>query len=463
MRPGDRQKRLRSLGNRLSRWQKIVLSLFLTVFFFYITSPYDSRLRSFFRFQKSSFTDFYQSRFPTDSWLFRKQRYPIDLDKDVGVIIKTGYGTKSRIGLSLQALSNETFFPDILVVQDFPVLPEQRHYNLTNGKAVDVVDILGWNLERGALKGREHLERIHKYTNLADAVEAEEWVLSEGLGRHIGWELDAMKFMPALEYAWRTMPKKKWYVMLDDDTYIIKGSLELLVGHLNYGQPQYLGNPVGDYKGRFSHGGSSVILSGATLRNLFEWHPEVAVEANLESPSAVWGDKLLSTTLMKIGIYLDESYRRAFNGEAPWMTRMWMDRMCLPLMGFHGLGHVEAMEQVGETFGKVRGPVSWRTLAKIYGAPEYSTFLDVPIRENMDYVGRTDEHSTTVRDVSTVEECFEICNRNSPSCLAWTFDPRIKECIYAPWAILGDFADGRFSGINGRLADRLSDRCHSSQ
>ena len=93
----------------------------------------------------------------------------------------------------MRALSNESFFPDILVVQDFPVLPEQHHYNLTNGKGIPVIDILGWNLGRGALKGREHLERIYKYKNLADAVEAEEWVLSEGLGRAIGWELDAMK------------------------------------------------------------------------------------------------------------------------------------------------------------------------------------------------------------------------------------------------------------------------------
>ncbi len=102
--------------------------------------------------------------------------------------------------LALRALSNESFFPDILVVQDFPVIPEQKSYNLTNGKGVEIVDILGWNLKRGALKGREHLERIYKYRNLADAVEAEEWVLSEGLGRAIGWELDAMKVWPTLPF-----------------------------------------------------------------------------------------------------------------------------------------------------------------------------------------------------------------------------------------------------------------------
>lgn len=187
------RQRLRSLSARLSRWQKIALSLFISVLILNFTTPYDSSIRSFFRFQHSVIEDYYQSQRPTDGWLYRKPQYPIDPDNDVGLIIKTGYGTKHRIPLALRALGNESLFADVLVVQDFPVLPEQKHWHLTNGKPVSVVDILGWNMQRGALKGREHLERISKYTNLADAVEAEEWVLSEGLGKTIGWELDAMK------------------------------------------------------------------------------------------------------------------------------------------------------------------------------------------------------------------------------------------------------------------------------
>ncbi|KAI0550586.1 family 31 glycosyltransferase [Xylaria curta] len=456
---------LRSLSARLSRWQKIALGLFISFVVIYVTSPYDGSLRAFFRFQHSVAVDYYQSKRPSDGWLYRKQHYPIDPNHDIGVIIKTGYGTKHRMPQALRALSNESFFPDVLVVQDFPVIPEQKHYNLSNdrtvGKGLEIIDILGWNLERGALKGREHLERIYKYRNLRDAVEAEEWVLSEGLGRTIGWELDAMKFLPSLEYAWNTMPKKKWYLMIDDDTYVIKSTLSLLLGHLNFGQPHYIGNPVGDYKGRFPHGGSSVIMSGATMRNLFEWHPEIAAEANLESPFAIWGDKLLSTTLMKVAIYLDETYRRFFNGEHPWMTRMWVDRLCLPLMGFHGLGDPEAMEQVGEIFKDQPGPVLWSSLAKIYGVPDYQTFIDVPIRPNINYVGRLDEGSTTVENVAKVEDCLDICDRQSTKCLAWAYDPNSKRCDTAPWAILGDLADGRFSGVNGKLGKRLVDSCHA--
>lgn len=185
--------KLRALSAHLSRWQKIAVGLFIALSVIYVTSPYDSSLRSFFRFQHNVVRDHYQSQRPSDGWLYRRQRYPIDPNDDIGLIIKTGYGTKHRVPVSLRALSNESFFPDTVIVQDFPPIREQRYYNLTNGKGVDVVDILGWNLKRGALKGREHLERIYKYKNLAAAVEEEEWVLSEGLGKKIGWELDAMK------------------------------------------------------------------------------------------------------------------------------------------------------------------------------------------------------------------------------------------------------------------------------
>ncbi|KAI1433296.1 family 31 glycosyltransferase [Xylaria sp. CBS 124048] len=451
---------LRSLGARLSRWQKLAIGLVLSFFVIYTSSSYDSSLRAFFRFQSNVVANYYQNQRPSDSWLYKKPRYPIDPDNDIGLIIKTGYGTKHRLPVALGALSNESFFPDIIVVQDFPPIPEQMHYRLTNGKHVPVIDVLGWNLERGALKGREHLERIFKYRNLADAIEAEEWALADGLGKAFGWELDAMKFVPALEYAWQTLPKKKWYIMIDDDTYIIKSTVSQLLGHVNYGQPHYIGNPVGDYKGRFPHGGSSVILSGATLRNWFEWHPELAAAANLESPFAIWGDKLLATTLMKMAIYLDESYRRLFNGEHPWITRMWSDRLCLPLMGFHGLGDPLLMAQVGDTFQNVQTPVLWSSLAKIYGVPDYETFIDVPIRPNMNYVGRLDERSTTVENVAKVEDCLDICDRRSASCMAWVYDPISKRCDYAPWAILGDIADGLFSGVNGRMGQRLVNRCH---
>ncbi|KAI1375616.1 glycosyltransferase family 31 protein [Hypoxylon crocopeplum] len=455
------RRSLRSCITRPTRPQKIVLGLLAFLFILYTLTPYDSLPRSFFRFQHNVLQDYYQNVHPSDSWLFKPPPYPVDPDNDIAIIVKTGYGTRKRVSKALQALSNESFFADTIVTQDFPLLPDQKNFTLANGKEVPIIDIIGWNLERGALKGQEQQERVMKYTTLAEAVEGEEWMLADGLGKDMGWELDAMKFLPSLEYMWRTVPKKKWYIMADDDTYVIKSSLALLLGHLNYGKPQFIGNPVGDYKGRFPHGGSSVIMSGAALSKLYDEHPEVVAEGNQESPTAIWGDKLLSTTFMKIGIYLDETYRRLFNGEPPWMTRMWVDRFCLPLVSFHGLGSDDSMLHVGETFSNMTEPVFWRQLGKIYGAPDFASFIAEPIRTNMDFVGRLDEYSETVDKVVEVEGCVKICHEHSTGCLAWTFDPARQQCHTARWAILGDHAEGRFSGINGQMAQKLESSCHS--
>ncbi|KAI2783465.1 glycosyltransferase family 31 protein [Daldinia loculata] len=454
------RRSIRSCITRMSRPQKIGLGVLVFLFILYSLTPYDSRPRSFFRFQHNVIQDYYQNALPSDSWLFKPQPYPIDPNNDIGIVIKTGFGTKKRVPAALQALGSESLNTDTIVVQDFPLFPDQKNYTLASGKEVPVIDIIGWNLERGSLRGQEQQERVMKYINLADAVDGEEWMLADTLGKDMGWELDAMKFLSSLEYIWHTMPKKKWYVMLDDDTYIIKSSLALLLGHLNYGKPQFIGNPVGDYKGRFPHGGSSVVMSGAALSKLYEEHPEVVAEGHQESATAIWGDKLLSTTFMKIGIYLDETYRRLFNGEPPWMTRMWIDRFCLPLVSFHGLGKDDAMLHVGDTFKNMTEPVFWGQLGKIYGAPNFASFIAEPIRSNVDYVGRLDEYSKTIDKVAEVDACVKICHDHSTECLAWTFDPGRQQCHIARWAILGDVAEGRFSGINGQLAQKLEGSCH---
>lgn len=179
--------------SRLTRFQKIALAVFTVIFVSYHITPYDSRARAFFRFQQNNVEDYIQNNYPSDSWLFRKQWYPIDPDQDIGIILKTGYGTKNRVEAALQALSGESFFGDTVVVQDFPVMVKEQNYNFTNGKEIPVIDIIGWNLERGNLNGTKHLERMGKYKHLAEAIEAEEWVLSDGIGKDMGWELDSMK------------------------------------------------------------------------------------------------------------------------------------------------------------------------------------------------------------------------------------------------------------------------------
>ncbi|KAK7932595.1 hypothetical protein PG985_003307 [Apiospora marii] len=446
---------------RLSKSRIHVLAAVAVLFVIYLLTPYDSTVRSAFRFQQTIVSDYIQHKYPSDKWLLGAPKYHIDPVQDVGVVVKTGYGTRRRVPNMLNAYSKEEFTGDMVIVQDYPVEDNNQNYTLPNGKNVPVLDVIGWMLENKMLAGKENYERVSKYRHLTEAIEGEELFLSEELSKDIGWELDAMKFISGLQYAWQTMPKKKWYLMVDDDTYVLKESLTLLLGHVNYAKPQYLGNAVGDYKGRFAHGGSSALISGAAMKKLFEDNPQVAAAAHLESPTAIYGDKLLSTTLMKLGIYLDEAYNRLFNGEEPHSTRIWGDRFCVPLVSFHGLGSGNAMEEVGDAFKAMKEPVFWRQLAKIYGGAEWDTFLKEPIRVSQNYVGRLDEHTTTIRNTNTVEDCLHKCLSRGGECLAWTWDQGRKECYIAPWTIIGNFQEGVFSGVNGPVATKLASHCHS--
>jgi hypothetical protein len=190
----DKGTRLRSyfLG-RASRSRVFLLAFFSFLFLVYIASPYDGRLRSFLRFQHTVVSDYIQHKYPSDKWLFRDQRYPIDPTTDIGIVVKTGYGTRKRVPRVLAALGNETFDNDVMILQDYPVIPKENTYLSVSGKTVPVVDIIGWMLENKKLAGKEHMERIGKYQQLADAIDAEEWFIADGLSKTMGWELDAMK------------------------------------------------------------------------------------------------------------------------------------------------------------------------------------------------------------------------------------------------------------------------------
>lgn len=240
---------------------------------------------------------------------------------------------------------------------------------------------------------------------------------------------------------------------MDDDTYLVQPSLRTLLEHLDSTKTHYVGNAIGDYKGRFAHGGSSAILSKATMDELFIRHPEIVSDAHLESLEEKFGDKLLATTLIKAGIYLDEEHVRFFNGEQPWNAKIRADRFCVPIVSFHRVSPLE-MRRVGKTFKSETKPVRWIDLWDIYGAPPSPAF-----RENWDHVGRLDETTTTFGNVPAARNCSQTCLDHSDVCLAWTWEEGQHTCHISPWMIVGDKANNKISGINIAKANFLSGQC----
>ncbi|EFX01580.1 hypothetical protein CMQ_8046 [Grosmannia clavigera kw1407] len=371
------QRRLRRLCASLCRRWFFASGVLAVILFLLILIPYDSQLRLFYRYHFVTKSPPAQIR---KQWLQDHTHYPLYWAEDVGIILKSGFGTQYRIPAWFDAAQE---VGDIVITADYatdvlrPITHEGRHFPV-----YDVVDAM--------------------------------------IQQEFGWELDAMKFISSLQLAYHKMPHKKWYLLVDDDTYVLQVTMELLLSHLDPSKPHYIGNPVGGYLGRFAHGGSAVVLSHAAIKHLFA-HPRIVSQAFRDSLSDPYGDHLLSATLMKVGIYIEEEYTQFFNGERPVITKIRADRLCAPIASFHGLRLPEEMRSTGETFRGVKWPITWLHVWSLFNAPALRSFETEPMRENWDHVGRTDEHTRSLENVQSASDCLALC-RSWTECLAWTWD-----------------------------------------
>ncbi|KAF7589511.1 hypothetical protein BBP40_004218 [Aspergillus hancockii] len=416
--------------------------------------PYDHPIRLSARFNLKAIESALSSSLPGRWWVTQQHTFPVALSDDVAVLMKSGFGTKDRISAWLEAHEQDNF-NNLLLIGDFAT--QQGQLFTYNGRRLPVHDLVAWMLEKGYLPTDLAHSRLTKHSDLVAAISSEDMDTARKLSKSFGWELDALKFISGLELCYDLMPDKKWYIMADDDTYLMQPALKTLLEHLDPEVPYYVGNAVGDYKGRFAHGGSSVILSQATMRLLFSQH-EVVASAHLESLEETWGDKLLATTLLKIGVYLDEEYVIFFNGGPPRDTRVTEERLCAPIVSFHKLSPSE-MINVGRRFQHNSELLLWIDLWDIYGAPS----LDSPAlksgRDNWDHVGGLDETTMTFNNIQAARNCVQICHNYSKSCLAWTWESEKQACHISNWMVPGDKAEGKMSGINVPRAKSLVNNC----
>lgn len=191
---------------------------------------------------------------------------------------------------------------------------------------------------------------------------------------------------------------------------------------------------------------------------LFNGNPDVVSQAYTASLDETWGDKLVATTLMKVGVYLSERYGHFFNGERPLITKMSADRFCSPLVSFHGLAQPEQMKEVGKMFAEIEKPVFWRDLWRLYGQPSLEKFEKLPIRLGQDHVGRQDDLDMMVR-IDSVDQCLGACESQGSKCLAWTWDKQTQLCLMSPWIIVGEKPNGRYSGLHVKEVEKLDSKC----
>ncbi|KAG6007271.1 hypothetical protein E4U21_006189 [Claviceps maximensis] len=446
------------------------------------------------------------------------RKYSVHIPSEVGCLIKTGYGTRHRVREQLRAFAVEGGVlgdegRDFLVVGDWShkrrskqgeeedddeeesrVDKRRRKMERTKDQDLgvkEIHDVVGLVMESDE-HGREWAEhdRFGKYRSLRGAVDAGDEAKAEDLGRRYGWELDALKFIKGMDMAYRRMPHKKWYMILDDDTFVVRASLQALLRTLDPARPMYLGNSVGDYRARFAHGGSAVLVSGAAMRMLFVGRPDVVRDAYARSLDETWGDRLVATTLQRLGVYVAEPYSRFFNGETPSRTRIRPERACVPVVSFHGLREPGAMLATGRALARRRKrgyddddddnqdshnnhdnsksekPVLWGELWDLFAQHPLQTYAaqHPPFRPG-DHVGpgHDDPDVKTWKSLASPDDCRRKCTRG---CLAWAFNTDSRECRTSPWLIPGSAAENALpanspmvSGVNWSMAKSILREC----
>ena len=94
-----------------------------------------------------------------------------------------------------------------------------------------------------------------------------------------GWDIDAHKNLPGFKLLYETFPDNTWYIMIDDDTYLVPQNLESCLDKFDHRKDWYLGHMLGfSCRGseggtptRFAHGGTGIIISRSALQKMLKF------------------------------------------------------------------------------------------------------------------------------------------------------------------------------------------------
>ncbi|CAK7246052.1 MAG: hypothetical protein STHCBS139747_007674, partial [Sporothrix thermara] len=179
-----------------------VIVCLLAVCYYFL--PYDSTLRLSVRFNSQRVVNtFAQPPKSLEAWTLAPLsntskslpdggRHLPSLYDDVGVILKTGYGTQHRVAAQIEALGLQ---PDSVDAENVVVIGDwtgEVSYG-DNGQKITVYDAIAPVLDSGVLGSRANCARAEKYRALAAAVHAGDDAEAMQISKAAGWELDAMK------------------------------------------------------------------------------------------------------------------------------------------------------------------------------------------------------------------------------------------------------------------------------
>ncbi|KAK0739420.1 hypothetical protein B0T21DRAFT_362585 [Apiosordaria backusii] len=254
--------------------------------------------------------------------------------EDVLLIMKTGYTSLwKRLLIHLTTSLSPTRIPqsNSVIYSDAPS---------TIG-SFNIIDILENSTH--ALKSTHPDFDIYRQQPLYDThniyVESA-GVEGDNFGPAGGWIIDKYKFIPLIQHAGKNHPNAKWYIYMEDDTYLFLPNILKYLSKFNWKQPHYLGSFAGKSDVIFAHGGAGFVLSRGAWEKSFGQNNNMAEEYEEYTAAHCCGDQVLGHALNKYGVKFgandgDEKFTWGFNPIVHWRFGFERWNWCAPLLSWH--------------------------------------------------------------------------------------------------------------------------------
>lgn len=355
--------------------------------------------------------------------------YPSELINDVFLMLKTG-GTVMWERLPIHLFTTLTRTKNFAIYSDFAG-------SIGGYEVIDILRDLPENvMNHEQLTSYRLMRKVHR--------EGYRWDISDidFHDRNDGWANDKFKNMPMLWDAYKRSPNSKWFVFMDDDTYIMWDNLVQYLSTLNHTERYYIGSPAGmmevkhhgEKMSTFGHGGSGVAISKAAMDALFGPKAKEETKAMLDhwadtTLGSCCGDLMVSWILFEVAntTLLDNPGAR-FQGEPIATLHHEKDNMCQRVLSFHHItGHDTEILWEYERLARPGKPLLFNDFYRDFVLPFvveeredwYMSHHSYEIRadENMPF---KDSDGVDIFPYATKEDCRAACEAHDV-CYVWSF------------------------------------------
>ncbi|KAK3996640.1 glycosyltransferase [Cladorrhinum sp. PSN332] len=155
-----------------------------------------------------------------------------------------------------------------------------------------------------------------------------------------GWIIDKYKFVPLMAHAGENWPEAKWYIYMEDDTYLFLPNVLAYLSGFDWKKPHYLGSFAAKSDITFAHGGAGFAVSRGAWEKSFGKNPSLSEEYEEYTADHCCGDQVLGHALKKCGVEFGENdgdgkFTWGFNALVHWRFGFSRWNWCTPLLSWH--------------------------------------------------------------------------------------------------------------------------------